>query len=215
MMPSEASHAPHSSSTAGDFSALLESARLGDRESLGQLLQWYGNYLGILANRNLDHRLRRRVNPSDIVQEALLAAHRDFAAFRGETQGELLCWLRTILIHVLHRTFTRHVQVEKRDMRREVPLEALVRGDSQHSLGLGNVLCSSVDPPSSRLLAKERELELSQRLAKLRPDYATVVRMRIIQGMPFQEIGAAMDRSSGAVRMLWLRALDALRAEQE
>ncbi len=196
-----------------DFYELLKAARLGESEAIGRLLQWYGDYLGVLANRNLDRRLRRRVNPSDIVQEAMLAAHRDFAAFRGQTQAELLCWLRTILIHVLHRTFARHVQVEKRDMRREVPLDAVAGSDSRQLPAAGRVLYAATDSPSADLLAKESELELAQRLARLKPAYADVIRMRIIQGMPFHEIASAMNRTSGAVRMLWLRALDALRKE--
>jgi len=35
--------------------------------------------------------------------------------------------------------------------------------------------------------------------------------LRQVEGLPFEEIGERMDRSSGAVRMLWLRALRSLR----
>src|SRR5271165_3102484 len=68
---------------------LLERARRGNAEALGQVLQLYRNYLTILATTQLDRRLRRRVSPSDLVQDAMLAAHTDFAAFRGGSEREL------------------------------------------------------------------------------------------------------------------------------
>ena len=72
---------------------LLEKARRGEREPLGQLLQLYRNYLTILATTQLDRRLRRRMSPSDLVQETMLAAHGDFAKFRGSSERELLAWM--------------------------------------------------------------------------------------------------------------------------
>ena len=93
-----------------DFRDLLDRARNGDIESLGKLLQWYANYLNILASTSLDRQLRQRINPSDVVQETMLAAHRDFNAFRGTSQPEMLGWLRKILINTLHRAFSTHVR---------------------------------------------------------------------------------------------------------
>ncbi len=103
------------------FQILIGKAREGDPESLGTLLEWYCHYLQILASTQLDHRLRRRVSPSDLVQETLLAAHRDFAHFRGNSQAELLGWLRQILIHRLHHLVDEHIKAGKRDIRREIP----------------------------------------------------------------------------------------------
>ncbi len=97
---------------------LLERARLGNTEALGQVLQLYRNYLTILATTQLDRRLRRRVNPSDLVQDAMLAAHTDFAAFRGRSERELLAWLRQILINCLHHVVETHLRAKMRDMRR-------------------------------------------------------------------------------------------------
>jgi RNA polymerase sigma-70 factor (ECF subfamily) len=35
-----------------------------------------------------------------------------------------------------------------------------------------------------------------------------VIVLRNLQGLPFDEIAERMDRRTGAVRMLWLRAID-------
>ena len=102
---------------------LLQRARLGNTEALGQVLQLYRNYLTILATTQLDRRLRRRVNPSDLVQDAMLAAHSDFAEFQGCSERELLAWLRQILINCLHHVIETHLRAKMRDMRREISVE--------------------------------------------------------------------------------------------
>jgi len=99
---------------------LLLTARGGDEQQLGRLLQLYRNYLTILATTQLDARLRRRISPSDLVQEAMLGAYRDFAQFRGVSERELLGWLRQILIHCLHHAYEMHIKAGRRDLRREV-----------------------------------------------------------------------------------------------
>ena len=101
-----------------DAISLLKNARNGADECLGPLLQLYRNYLRLLADSQLDRKLRARVGPSDIVQETLLAAHRDFTQFCGTSESEFLAWLRQILSrNMAHATrdFTR----DKRDVRRE------------------------------------------------------------------------------------------------
>tara|TARA_R110002049_G_scaffold72490_7_gene187525 strand:- start:93143 stop:93880 length:738 start_codon:yes stop_codon:yes gene_type:complete len=198
-----------------EFHQLLVHARQGDTQSLGRLLQWYSNYLGILANTQLDRRLRRRVNPSDVVQETMLAAHRDFGDFKGRSQGELLSWLRTILIHTLHRTFDRHVKVAKRDIRREVSIDEVANRLEKSTNNLAALLPSHDDSPSAPMQKRERSIEFANQLSQLRPQYRDVIVYRILQGLSFQEIADKMDRTEAAVRMLWLRALDAFRVHEE
>lgn len=194
-----------------DFQNLLSRARAGETESLGCLLQWYANYLTILATTQLDQRLRRRVNPSDVVQEAMLAAHRDFAAFRGGSQPEFLGWLRQILIHTLHRTFKQHVKAGKRDIRREISLDEVSNRLEESACNLAALIPGHVDSPSAPMQAREQAVELADQLNRLRPQYRDVIVYRILQGLSFEEIAQRMERRSGAVRMLWLRALEAFK----
>ena len=53
----------------------------------------------------------------------------------------------------------------------------------------------------------EQELELANVVAELPADYREVIVLRHIEALPFDEVGRRMDRSAGAVRMLWLRAI--------
>jgi RNA polymerase sigma-70 factor (ECF subfamily) len=64
-------------------------------------LDRFRGYLSILARQGFDRRLRAKLDPSDVVQQALLEAHRSRGLFRGESLGELAAWLRCILVRKL------------------------------------------------------------------------------------------------------------------
>jgi RNA polymerase sigma-70 factor (ECF subfamily) len=195
------------------FSELLGLARAGSKEAAGELLAWYVNYLTILATTQIDRRIQRRVSPSDLVQEALLAAHRDFGDFRGHSQPELVGWLRKILINTLHRAFAQHVKAVKRDVRREISIDQVSQQLEESACNLASILPSHGESPSADMRAREDAVTLANQLGKLRPAYREVIVYRVLQGLSFEEIAERMDKKSGAVRMLWLRALEAYRSQ--
>ena len=202
------------SSAGREFEALLCQAKAGQAKALGTLLEWYVKYLTILASTQLDGRLRRRVSPSDIVQDTLMAAHRDFGAFRGQSQGELLAWLRQILIHSLHRTIARHVKAEKRDIRRDVSIDQVSNRFEESACNLAGRLPAATDSPSADMHRREDAIAFADRISELPENYRDVIVMRVLQNFSFEEIAKQMDKSNGAVRMLWLRALGSLKEKE-
>ena len=61
-----------------DPEQLLALAQAGDGQARGLLLETYRNYLALLARHQIGRRLQGKVDPSDLVQEAFMEAHRDF-----------------------------------------------------------------------------------------------------------------------------------------
>ncbi len=104
---------------------LLNQARTGAPECLGRILQYYCNYLKLLVATQIDEKLQARCSPSDVVQETYCEAHRDFGKFRGHTAAEFLAWLKMILINNMARQVEKHLLAAKRDVRREISLEAM------------------------------------------------------------------------------------------
>jgi RNA polymerase sigma-70 factor (ECF subfamily) len=195
----------------GDIDKLFASAQHGSSACLGRLLTLYSNYLKLLISTQLDDRLRSRVSPSDIVQETFFEAHRDFAQFRGRSSGEFVAWLRKILVNNILRVVEQHVLTEKRDVRREISLEQIGRRLEESTARLDSLLAQSAESPSGNAQRHEQELILANALAALPNDYREVIMLRHIEGLSFEEVAERMERSSGAVRMLWLRALEKLR----
>ncbi len=194
---------------------LLDRAQAGSVECLGALLQLYTNYLKLLVLAQLENNLRVRVSPSDVVQETFFEAHRDFVQFRGKTSGEFLAWLRRILVNNLCRVVEQHVLAEKRDVRREVSMERLASALEQSTARLEAVLPDPGSSPSAGAHRREMEIVLADQLAELPTDYRDVIVLRHIEALPFEEVARRMERSSGAVRMLWLRAVKSLRERLE
>ncbi len=129
---------------------LLAQARAGHAEPIGQLLSLYRNYLLVLATTQFDRRLRRRLNPSDLVQEAMLAAHRDFEQFRGDSEGQFLAWLRQILIHCLHRAIETHMKAKMRDVRCEISIENISAALDRSTARLSDLFVDKAPSPGAR-----------------------------------------------------------------
>lgn len=199
----------------GGIGELLQAARRQQLGSLGALLELYRNYLTILATTQLDRRLQRRVSPSDLVQETMLAAHQDFSSFRGESEREFLAWLRQILIHRLYRAIEVHLKSKRRDVRCEVSMEQACTALHNSAVNLTQVLADREATPSTPLQQQERAVAIANQLAKLAPQYREVIVLRNLQGLSFDEIAQRMHRNAGAVRMLWLRAVEKFKAVYE
>ena len=193
------------------ISDLIQSARHGSEQSLGKLLDRYRNYLKLLATTKLAGRVRARAGSSDVVQEVCLQACRSFPQFRGNTEGELLAWLRAVLASRLNRLLDQHLGAERRDVRREVSLNAIANSLDRSSIRLDELAADSRLSPSGELHASERVRALADQIAELPPDYRQVILLRNFEGLPFAEVAICVDRSQGATRMLWLRAVEMLR----
>lgn len=193
-----------------DRDLLFEGARAGSPEALGELLESYRNYLRLLAASQLRGRLSRRVSPSDVVQETMLAAHRDFEAFRGETPIQFSAWLRSILSHNLLNAIDRHLCI-KRDARREVSFDSIDRRLDSSGAAMQTLLVAGDPSPSARLSRQEDSRRVADLVAQLPQDYREVILLRNFNGYRFDRVAAQMNRSPVAARLLWLRAIRRLR----
>jgi RNA polymerase sigma-70 factor (ECF subfamily) len=185
----------------------IAAARSGSPEALGELLAGCRSYLTFVANLELNSALRSKVSPSDAVQEAFYFAHRDFAAFVGSSEQELLGWLRQILINNVLSTRRKYCKTQARDIAREVSLD-----DSQ-APHVGNPALMHVETPSQFVLAGERVQSVERVLSNLPADYEQVLRLRYWEKLSLAEIAEQMGRTPEAVQKLWLRAVERFKRE--
>ena len=136
------------------LSDLLRHARAGDAAELDRLFGACRNYLCVLAQSLVEGRLKTKADASDLVQQTLLEAYRDFAQFRGGTEQEWLAWLRRILAHNAAQ-FVRHYRGTGK---RQVGLEVAMQTGSDGGTLPGLQPADPGESPSQQLLRKEREL---------------------------------------------------------
>lgn len=191
-------------------SALIRRCRAGEQTARAELFDRYRHYLDALARAQLGRHLRTKCDASDLVQQTLLEAHRDFGGFQGQHEGELLAWLRRILAHNLFNE-TRRYSARQRDAAREVSIDQMRAGVEQSSMALGRGLAAGTPSPSKDAARRESAVQLADALARLPEDYRTVLLLRVFEELPAAEVAERMGRTAGAVRMLQMRALEALR----
>ncbi|MCR4411595.1 MAG: RNA polymerase sigma factor [Thermoguttaceae bacterium] len=192
-----------------DVTGLIASARRGDAAARDRLFARCRAYLEFVARAQVESWLRAKVDASDLVQQTLLEACRDFARFEGATEREWLVWLRRILDHNAADFVRRYGRAAKRQVGREVPFGDLAGSEAG---GGAQEPAAPVASPSQEFLRADTELRVAAALAELPPDYQEVIVLRNLQRLPFDEVGQRMNRSRPAVQMLWMRAIKRLRA---
>jgi RNA polymerase sigma-70 factor, ECF subfamily len=187
----------------------LRAARAGSGQALGELLQTCRAYLLLVADRELDADLRAKGGASDLVQETFLDAQRNFVHFLGESEEELLAWLRRILLDNLSNFDRRYRRTAKRNVECELPLE---RTDPNADGRLRSVLADTPSP-SWQAVAHEEAQAVERAIARLPDDYARIITLIHREHRSFAEAAQAMNRSADAARRLWSRAVERLSNE--
>ena len=167
----------------------------------------YREYLRLLARLQIEPRLRAKLDPSDLVQQAMLRASASWSQFRGGTDVALAAWLRTVLASCLANA-RRDMGRKRRDAGRERSLEASVERSSAR---IERFLADEADPPGARLDRAERAVRLADALADLPDAQREALTLRYFEGMPLAEVAAMLGRSDTAAMGLIRRGLRALR----
>jgi RNA polymerase sigma-70 factor (ECF subfamily) len=170
-------------------------------------LEHFREYLRVLARLQIDPRLRRKLDPSDVVQETLLRAHENRDQFRGSTDREQAAWLRQILANQLAEALRRYTR-QARDVNRERSLEAAIE---ESSARLEQWLAAEQAGPDHRALRDEQLLRLGEALADLPDDQRTAVELRYLQKESVARIAKLLERTEASVSGLLRRGLERLR----
>ncbi len=179
------------------FEERLTQGRNGDPAALDQLFERWRLLLRLQARKLLGAELSARVDPSDVVQEALTQAFQSLNQFRGRTEEEWLGWLRSIVTGQAAK-IRRHHRADKRD------------AGCDQALPLAG-LADAAAGPVSCALDREQTLRLAAAVEELPEPMREVIVRRVFYQEPFDIVAGAMNRSPGAARVLWTRAIRQLR----
>jgi RNA polymerase sigma-70 factor (ECF subfamily) len=187
----------------------LEAFRAGRTDAGQRLLTQFEPWLRVLARHQMESRFQAKFDPADVVQQTMLEAVRAAGQFRGRTGAEFAAWLRQILSHVLAHEIRRYAGTAKRDLGREVSLEQEL---TQTDARLGDLLAASGATPSRDAARRDDASRLARALDQLPGDDRAILLLRHVDGLSHEEIARRLNKSAGAIRMAWVRALTRLRA---
>lgn len=169
-------------------------------------LEQYRSYLRNLARGQFGGKLHRRLDSSDLVQDTLIEAHRDFKAFRGQTPEELRAWLRQIMARNLANAI-RDNQAAKRDMRKEQEFRSALDVSSAQ---LEQWTLTHPGQTASGM-SDARLVEICDAMEKLPEEYRAVVLLKHWEGLTLAQIAKRLDRTTNSVTGLYHRGLKRLR----
>lgn len=168
-----------------DDRELVDAARQGDREAFRTLFQRYHRRAYALAFGVLRH----QDDALDVVQDAFIKAHKYLDKFEGNSS--FYTWLYRIVMNLAIDHLRKH--------RRARPVEL----DEQHldeSAGGDELLPKILGAhPGRALMDKEIRARIDQALGELSENHRTVLVLRELEGMSYEEMAQAMGCSKGTI----------------
>lgn len=173
-----------------DTHALLRAARAGEPGALPPLLERLRPRLVVWASGRMSALLRARLDAEDVAQEVLLAVHEDFASFRGTDEASFFRWLFTVAEHRVRDLADHHGALKRRT-------------PAPHSF--------TQTSPSEAASRREEFARIRDALGFLSDAHREAILLVRIEDLGVAGAAARLGRSENAVRILYCRALKALR----
>src|SRR5262245_1114845 len=139
-----------------DTEKLLDAARKGDSSARSRLFERHRPRLKRMVAVRVDRRLAPRVDPSDVVQEALLEANAQLDSYLRDRPIPFYPWLRRLAWNRLMDTYRFHVGAVRRSVNREAPLGLT---DESVSLLIDRLL-GQIESPSAAMRRQEQQRHL-------------------------------------------------------
>jgi RNA polymerase sigma-70 factor (ECF subfamily) len=184
---------------------LLHRLRAGDSQALDRLLNGHRDYLRTAVELRMDQKMRRRVDPSDVVQEAQLEAAQRMGDYLERQPMPFHLWLRQTAYQNLLRLRRQHVEAECRAVGRELPLP------DGSSAQLARRLLSHGPTPSELVADQELARRLRQAVAELPDIDREILLMRNFEGLSNQEAAQVLGLEPAAASRRYGRAILRLR----
>ncbi len=155
----------------------------------------YRGYLAFLARRYLSSRYNGKVDPSDIVQQTLVNAYTACSPCRGTKEGEILAWLRQILVNVIAHA-TREWHTKKRDIQRE---QSIAMELDASSMRLESLLVDKSPSPSQALDSKDRLRKVADAMERLPSEQRQALELKYWDNKSMEEMEEFLGKSRAAL----------------
>jgi RNA polymerase sigma-70 factor (ECF subfamily) len=156
----------------------------------------------------MDPRLNPRVDASDVVQEALMEATRKLPDYLERGGCAFYPWLRRIAWERLAQLHRRHIEAQRRSVKREV--RHRMRLPDRSTTLLAKQLAASGTSVRGQLVRKEECLRVRQALEELPERDREAVVLRHLEQLSLREAAEVLGISTEAARSRYRRAIERL-----
>jgi RNA polymerase sigma-70 factor, ECF subfamily len=180
---------------------LLQMIAAGNRDALGKLIALHRDYLRRVVDARMEPGLRRKLDPSDVVQETLEVVNQRIDDYLERRPATFRLWLRGTALEQLINA-RRHHRAQKRSLERDV------RISDASSLALARAFAGS--GPADRLLRSEVAGQVRLALAALTPFDQDILIMRHGEGLSNADIAELLQVDPKTASKRYGRALQRL-----
>jgi len=193
-----------------DDQQLVDRARGGDDSAAGEALVRHRARLRRMVEARLDHRIRGRVDPSDVLQDGFVDAVAKLPAYLADPKIPLFFWLRLVVGERLAKVHRDHLGAQVRNAGREV---SLYRGPmpTASSAALAAHLLGKATSPTQAAVRAERLVRLQEALNTLDPLDREILSLRHFEELTHAEAARVLEIGEAAAAKRYIRALKRLK----
>lgn len=167
----------------------------------------YRDRLERLVEFRLDHRLRSRIDPADVLQEAFIEIARRHAEYLNDPRVCFYVWARQLTLQVLINLQRRHFG-QKRSPQQEVKLANHQADDTSESIA--QVICAQLTSASGAAIRSEETERLHAALASMDEIDREVLALRHFEHLGNAEVAEALGLTPTAASNRYIRAMTRL-----
>ena len=193
-----------------ELNDLVEAAKLGDENALAMLFSQYKSQLRRMIAFRMDQKLKGRVDPSDVLQEAFLDLAKKLPEFGGKKMP-FFVWLRLVTKERMLAIHREHMGTKKRDVRREF-VQANHYGNAT-SISLAAHFLAQYTSVAGRAIRAEQKVRLEALLEQMTDSDREIIALRIFEGLTNGETSQVLGLTKQTASKRFLAAISRLREE--
>lgn len=181
------------------------------KPSLEEMFEKFRPRLRALIEMRIDRRIRARLDPSDVIQEAFADAVRRYQSYRPEGGMSPYLWLRFLTLQQLLIAHRKHLSVKARTATLESPLD-VIQAMSVEADSVVESLLGAGSSPSEKAVRNEELQQLAVSIEQMDSVDREILVLRHFEQLEFSEISTILDMSYDAVSSRYRRSLRKLGA---
>lgn len=189
---------------------LLQMVAEGDPHALGSLLQRERDRLLRIIEFRMNHQLRSRIDPADVMQEACIDATRRIGQYLKSPSMPFFLWLRFLTMQKLVQMHRRHIGAQGRDATREVSIFSGPTPQATSAVLAAQLLGKQTSPSQAAIRAETRR-RLEAKLNELDDMDREVLALRHFEQLTNAEVARVLGIGESAASNRYVRALRRLK----